>query len=451
MIDIAGKDRTKARIEQELLASLREQANLLGVQTTEQTDAASYFKRLITAAAELYKTGVVLIIDEYDKPILDLVNNPTERDEVHKLLGDVYGQIKNLGDQLRLVFMTGVYKFAQTSIFSNLNHFFDLTFTPLAATVVGYTQEELEANFSTEIDTLAADLGLNRAGMFTLLREQYNGYRFGVNLKNGLLSQSVYNSFAMNHVFAANDLIKKWFASGSPSFLIEQVKAGTFITIAQEGLSMDFSELDASCSPNALSAQTLLYYAGYATMAAYDPRINYVTLVYPNKEVAHAMSTQMITLFSRTDSQTALSKLIKDLALSFLDSKLDRVKEILNQALAQFSYEIMLPYEDYFQSLLFLMLQAGNLDVYPEVHTNSTRMDIVVKTPAAIYILELKFNKPAADGLNQIFEKKYFQRYLALERPIIAMGISFTLKEGAKGDEPLQNRAIADLTWIHVR
>jgi hypothetical protein len=451
MAEVAGRNRTATSMKERISEILSNKATAHELTLSRSDNPEDLLSSLIEKLHQKYNVGVVVIIDEYDKPVLDLVDNPIQRNEIHKLLASFYAPLKTKGSLLSLAFMTGVYKFAKTSIFSNLNHLIDLTFTPLAATIVGYTQEELETNFSLEIDTLASKTNVSREEMLITLQEQYNGYRFGVTLSDGALSPSVYNSFGINNVFAANDLIKRWFASGSPSFLIEKVKAGTFATFAQEGISMDFGTLDASCAPDAITAESLLYYAGYATMTDYDPRINYVTLKYPNKEVAHAMATQMMPLFSRTGNQTALSKLIKDLALSFFDNSLDRVKEILNQALAQFSYSIMLPYEDYFQSLLFLLLQAGNLDVYPEVQTNSTRLDIVVKTPATIFILELKFNRPAIDGLNQIIKKQYFQRYLALNKPIIAMGISFTLKDDAKGDEPLQNRAVSDVTWVQIR
>jgi hypothetical protein len=288
---------------------------------------------------------------------------------------------------------------------------------------------------------------LNHQQMLEQLRSLYNGYRFGLDLSSGDVSTGVYNPFSINYVFAKNAIVQKWFESGSPSFLIEKIKEGNFTTIAQEGIEMNFNELSASCTPDAISAQTLLYYAGYATMVAYEPRIKFVKLAYPNQEVAQAMSTHLLPLFTRPNVQTAQSKLIKQLALSFLDGQLDRIKDLLNQSLAQISYSIMLPYETYFQSLVFLMLQAGNLDVYPEVETNSNRLDIVIKTAGSVYILELKFNKPAAQGLQQIKDRLYIERYRALDKPIIGVGISIALKDNSNADEVLQNRSLYDVVW----
>jgi hypothetical protein len=342
--------------------------------------------------------------------------------------------------------MTGLYKFAKTSVFSSLNNLIDLTFDPLAAALIGYTQEEIESNFNEEIDNLAAKSNVSRTSMLETLREQYNGYRFGVDVSTGKLSTSVYNSFAMNNVFAKNMLVERWFESGSPSFLIEKIKEGKFATIAPEGLELDFRRLDASCGPEAITAESLLYYGGYATMTEFDPEFRIVKLKYPNKEVSQWLTSHLLEVFLQPGTPSGQLILSRKMAFCFKNNDLSQLHELLNQSFARLSYEMMLPLEHYFQSLLFCFLDVGSLKTDAEVATNSGRIDVIVQTHERIFILELKFNKPAAEGLQQIKDRAYAQRYLVQGLPIIGVGISVAIDAAGK-PEGVANRTVFDVAY----
>lgn len=430
MTDMAGSGNTKDIFTQLISRQLHNVSALYDLKIEEPTPA-SLLAALVKALHGKTGLGVVIIIDEYDKPILDLVNNPAVRQEVHAALRDFYSPLKSLEPYLRLVFMTGVYKFTQTSIFSNLNNLTDLTFSYKAGSIVGYTEEELTTNFSDEIDQLAAKIKKNRPQMIEILRDQYNGYHFGVDVDTGELSDGVYNSFAMNHVFASLQLVKNWFASGSPRFLIEKIRDGHFELITPKGLLANLSTIQISSSPDDISALSLLYYAGYATLGQYFPDREKIRLVYPNLEVSQATAQELLKIFRNHEGGT-LYDFAWDISDCFRLNKFDDLKELFNQALAQLTHQIIVSEEKYFQTVVLLILQMGKLQAQAEIPTNDGRMDIVVTVPGAIFILELKFNKPAADGLQQIKDKDYAKKFRSQGLPLTAVGMSIALGQVEK-------------------
>ena len=430
MIDMAGEQNNAADLVEKLFNQFKKIAEHYNVALTKSLIVDLVFSNLVES---LYKkTGfkVVIIIDEYDKPILDLIDKQADQKEVHSVLRSFYGTFKALEVSLRFVFLTGVYKFSQTSVFSSLNNLTDLTFDPKAGSLLGYTQEEVESYFSNEIDALAAKEKLDRSSMLEKLRTNFNGYRFGVDASSGELSPGVYNPFAMNHTFAANQMLEKWFISGSPSYLIKKIAAGCFEEIGPEGLEINFRTLTNSYGPDEITALSLLYYAGYATMNLFTPGPNMVKLVYPNLEISQATSTELINIF-KTNKASDLYRIAWRIADCFRNHQFDALKELFNQALAQLTYQIIVSEEKYFQTVILLLLQMGKLRANAEIPTNDGRMDIVVETSGAIFIVEVKFNKPAADGLKQIKDKDYAKKFRAQGLPITAVGLSVGLGEKA--------------------
>jgi hypothetical protein len=441
----AGSNATVSSFNESIKARLADIAKEYNVQTRSFELPGGQLAELIKVLHEATGVGVAVIVDEYDKPILDKVTSMGDYEQLHSALSSFYAPLKYLSSSLSLVFMTGVYKFAKTSVFSNLNNLRDLTFDPRAADLVGYTQEELESIFSAEIDVLAAKKQVTRTAMLATLREQYNGYKFGLELTTGTLSQSVYNSFAMNHVFESSDLVEKWFPSGSPSFLIKKIKEGNFEFIAQEGITTSFKNLDESCGPENISAVSLLYYAGYATLSSYDVESKLAVLMSPNSEVSEAMAGHLLALFKKS-SAADLELIAWQLAQSFRFNTLDLIKDQLNQALAQLTYKVLLGEEHYFQLMMHMLLIIGRLNPQLEKSTNHGRMDMVIELPTRIFIIELKFNKSAQEGMNQIKAKKYVQKYQVKSLPIMGVGINIALK-GNNKPEGGDNRCVFDVVF----
>ena len=275
--------------------------------------------------------------------------------------------------------------------------------------------------------------------MLKKLREQYNGYHFGVDNSTGKLSPSTYNPFALNHTFAANQMIEQWFASGSPSFLIKKIKTGDFESIDPQGLEIPFNDLQNSCDPDRITATSLLYYAGYATMREFDPHTRLVRLGFPNLEVSQATSKELLGLFSQHGTSTTYKLAIK-IADCFRQHRLDDLKDLFNQALAQLTYQIIISQEKYFQTVILLVLQMGKLRANAEIPTNDGSMDIVVEIGNEIFIVELKFNKPAANGLLQIKNKDYAKKFKSQGLKLTAVGLSVAI-----GKDIAANKCIFDV------
>ncbi len=445
MIDMAGEQNDAAGIEEKLRIRLNNIAQNYGVQLS----TSSYIDLVFTVLVEaLYKkTGskVVIIVDEYDKPMLDLIGKTEVQAEVHSVLRSFYGTFKALESSVRFVFLTGVYKFSKTSVFSSLNNLNDLTFLPKAGTLLGYTQEEVELYFSEEIDALAISLGIDRTQTLERLQDKYNGYHFGVNVDTRQLSPGVYNPFGLNHTFAETQMFEKWFESGSPSFLIKKIAEGNFKDVGPEGLDVDFGALNNSCDPDAITATSLLYYAGYATMQEFDSHTRYVRLGYPNSEIAEATSKELFALFVGSSELSPTHKIALKIADCLQSHQLDNLKDLFNQALAQLTYKIILNHEKYFQTVILLMLNMTRLRAHAEIPTNDGSMDIVVETRSEIFIIELKFNKPAAEGLRQIKDKNYAKKFKIQGLPITAIGLSITLQKEADMHKCVADVAIEKL------
>ena len=424
----AGTNNSLENMHEALRNQLKDVAVAYKIKIDATQTVNNIFGRTIHALHTKTKKPVVVIIDEYDKPILDLVDNPEERNRIHKELRDFYAPLKPLEKHLRFVFFTGVYKFTQTSIFSNLNNLQDLTFDRQAGTLIGYTEKELREFFAPEVSLLADKLKITVPQIVSQLREKYNGYSFGVDVDTGQLSERVYNSFAMNNVFAKLELVKKWFASGSPRFLIKKIEEGNFEPISAEGFEVPFDTLQTSCSPDDIDATSLMYYAGYATMQSFDAERERVRLGYPNLEVAQATASELMKLFKK-GSPTVLYDLALDITQALQGHDFDALKELFNQALAQLTYQIIIPQERYFQTVILLIIQMGRLRAEADIPTNDGRMDIVIQLKNEIIIVELKFNLPAALGLQQIKDKDYAKKFRAEKKKLTAVGLSVQLKK----------------------
>lgn len=442
MSKVAGGETTTKEFRKVICKRFQKIAHEYDV-TIDPTDTPQeQLSDLIEFVSAKYNLGAVVIIDEYDKPILDLIAAGKPYKAMHNLLSTLYAQLKPAEEYLRFVFITGVFKFTQTSIFSKLNNLNDLTFAHQAGDLVGYTQEELEHNFSEEIDLLAAKESLDKAAMLEKLRAEYNGYCFGIDVSSEKLSPSVYNPYAINHTFFANQMVQKWFASGSPSFLIQKIKEGNFEVIDPNGCLVNFGDLATSCDPSAVNALSLLYYTGYATLAEYTKGIDEVRLVYPNEEVARATASHLVALFQNTTSSTLL-RIAWNIGEAFRNNKLALVEDLLEQAFAQLTYQIFVSKEKYFQSMIMLILMMGKLRVEAEVATSLGRADLIVYLANRIFIIETKFNKPAKNGLDQIKDRSYMNKFLVAQLPIEAVGISVNLKKEKK-------KKLFEVVWENI-
>ncbi len=417
-----------ATVQECLIHMLRRVARLYEISgiTTEIADL--YFSELIQRLYEKTGQRAVVIIDEYDKPLLDVIHHKEKYPAIHDILRGFYAQLKNNSESLRFVLLTGVFKFAKTSVFSGLNNIKDLTFEPKAAELFGYTEQEMQEYFPEHLDALCKKLSQTREELLEVLREKYNGYSFGIDTDvNGTIG-SVYNPFALNYVFSSQQLLDRWFISATPTLLIQKLKEQSFAGIDPSELVAPLRTLEDSCSPDDLLSLSLLYYAGYVTLRAYDSRRKVVTLDFPNAEVAQAFSVSLLPAISNR-SQTSFGVITRHINDLLYNKDVNGLKDTLNQGLAMMPYFMFGTQESYYQTVIYLLFNASSVVTVAEDMTNRGRADITILLPDVIYIFELKMNQPAARALEQIKQRGYAQKYMHLRRKIFVVGVELCNSE----------------------
>ena len=314
------------------------------------------------------------------------------------------------------MFITGVSKFSKVGIFSGMNNINDLTLQADYATMLGYTQEELESNFSTEIETAAQKLNLTRTELLDKMKEWYNGYRFEET------TQSVYNPVSVNTFFQVNKFENFWFATGTPSFLINILKQdGIFDLNHQDHTQLDFDSFDLED----LKIYGLLYQTGYLTIKSRDEYGQYL-LDYPNLEVKNAMLAYLIEAFGGVSKGTGISMAIQ-LEKAFNANNLEHVFQVLQTIFKSLPYFLYEKYpEKFFHAAIHLLFTYMGIRVHSEVCTSDGRVDSLVETDNHVFILEFKLDESPQIALDQIKRKKYYQEYWLKNKKIIGIGVNFS-------------------------
>ncbi|NQY74632.1 MAG: ATP-binding protein, partial [Candidatus Margulisbacteria bacterium] len=365
--------------------------------------------------------NVVVLIDEYDKPIIDQLKNTEVAKQNREILKDFYGVLKSQDEHIRLVFLTGVSKFSKVSIFSGLNNLNDITMDTKYATLLGYTQAELEHFFEGWISELGESMKMDKKATLKEIKKWYNGYQFSK------ADDAVYNPFSTLLLFDKKDFLSHWFETGTPTFLIDLLKQQQYGVPDIENAGIDESAFS-SYEIDDLQVLPLLYQTGYLTIKSYDTESSLYKLGYPNHEVKAAFSRSLLENFSKLHKGLTNSY-IWQLIQALRANELDSFFKIMKVFFANVPYDLKAGEEKYFQSIFYLILLLMGIKIEVEVHTNDGRIDGVIETEDKIYILEFKLNAPATDGLDQIKEKKYYEKYLLRkDKGITLIGVSFDSK-----------------------
>jgi hypothetical protein len=408
---------SKEKLDAKLLRKLQYNAEENNIELTG-TDAASAFEELVQLLAK--RDGkVVVLVDEYDKPLLGRLGTPGVR-EIQNLLKTFYGVIKTTEEHQRFALITGVSKFSKVSIFSDLNNLTDLTMNAQFATLLGYTQEELEENFPDTIDALAQKLEKTKEQTLSELKEWYNGYCF----EEG--APTVYNPVSVMKCFQELKFKNYWFETGTPSFLVNLLRGKPIDLASMTVEPGDFSAYE----PDALEPLPLLFQTGYLTIQGTEPFGD--TLLYrlgfPNREIEHSFSrwlAQGFTALPPSEMTSALRSMVR----SFNEGRTDDMLETLKIFFAGIPYDITERKEKYYQTIFFTVFKLLGAAVETETRTATGRLDAVVKTPERIFIFEFKLGGTAKDALQQIKDKHYAAPYLDDGREIICAGVAFGLEE----------------------
>ena len=397
---------------------------IYGVRNPNATSPADRFSNLVQQAHE--KTGLqaVILVDEYDKPLLNAIDDTVLIDKFRRLLKSFYGVVKGEDAHIRFVFITGVTRFDKVSIFSDLNNLRDISMSDDFGAVCGITQEELEAQFVPEIDGMAEKNEITKEGCIEELKKNYDGYHFSRDTKT-----DVYNPFSLMNAFADFHFGSYWFSTGTPTFLTKMMlDAGFDYSSLESGIDVDSRSLE-EYRLNSSEPVPMLYQTGYLTIKAYEREFNSYTIGLPNAEVKFGLYKRLLPLyagFPDDDKKIEIVGFLKELRAGKVDEFMERINRIFASAPKKTSQK---RYELDCQAFVWLIFKLMGEFVLCEVQNGKGRSDAVVWDKSAIYIFEFKMDGSAEEALTQIKSKSYPIAYKGDGRKIVKVGVNYSSKD----------------------
>jgi hypothetical protein len=422
------KSEDLSKIEEGLSYQLSKYEAIYG-KNDAATTLSSRMASLIERSSAQVGQNAVVLIDEYDAPILDVMHDDKKREKVRRLLREFYSPLKACDESLRFVFLTGISMFSQLSIFSELNNLKIISRSSEYATICGITMQELLDNFQYGIKKMAANLSCSEDEVIVKLKDRYDGYHFSEN------SEGVFNPFSLLNAFDSNRLGSYWFASGTPRALVEMLKKykrdGKFDVEMLDNLE----PVAASTFETPLEMQTgpipLMYQAGYLTIKDYDKFDDVFTLSVPNSEVRVGLLKNLLPLYADIYN---VDSVVSRVSGSFRRGEIDKAMQLFQSMLASIPFmrgdkDILADAEKteaFYHRIFFFFFHMLNNEVYAELRSTKGAADVVITTPKYIYIVEIKIDASADAALQQIEDKGYATPYLADGRQIVKLGISFS-------------------------
>ncbi|MDE5761125.1 MAG: ATP-binding protein [Bacteroides sp.] len=388
---------------------------------TERCDRSveERFAYVIERACELTGKQVVVLIDEYDKPLLQALLDEPLLNEYRRILKAFYGVLKSADRYLRFVFLTGVTKFAQVSVFSDLNQLNDISMKPAYATLCGITRAELIKNFTPEINMLGEKNGLNFDDTICRLASMYDGYHFEEN------AEGVFNPFSLLNVFDSCKFGNYWFQTGTPTYLVDLLKQSDYdLRLLVDGVEVAasaFSEYRAEAN----NPLPMIYQSGYLTIKDYDAEVLLYTLAFPNDEVRYGFLNFLVPYYTRvTDDETGfhIAKFMRELRAGDVDAFMERLQVFF----AGIPYDLSNNNERHYQAIFYVVFALLGQFVETEVRSARGRADAVVKTKDAVYAFEFKLNGSAEEALRQIDERGYLIPYTLDGKRLVKVGVNFS-------------------------
>ena len=387
-----------------------------GSEEAEKTSAMR-FKGIIRRAAQQSGRRVVILIDEYDKPLLQNIDKPDVQDELRKSLKAFYGALKTMDEFIQFAFLTGVTKFGKVSVFSDLNHLTDISLDKRYTQICGISETELHQYFDTAVAELADTYNISKEKCYERLRENYDGYHFYPN------TEGIYNPFSLLNTLNKQDFKDYWFETGTPTILVQQLQKTDYNLeyITQEEVTTDVLNSIDVMNENPLP---LIYQSGYLTIKDYDDVFDVYTLGFPNREVEEGFIKFLVPYYlpkPTTSGVFSIRNFVKEIQAGQADAFTKRLQALF----ADGNYQVIGNEEVYFQNTLYVLFKLLGFYVEVERHTTDGRMDIIMQTPQYIYIIELKVDKDALTALQQIEEKQYAAPFQLDKRKLFKIGVNF--------------------------
>ena len=378
------------------------------------------FQHLIVRASERTGLGAVVLVDEYDKPLLETMADEALEEHNRAVFKGFFSTLKSYDRYLRFVFLTGVTKFSKVSIFSDLNHLRDISMNADYAGICGITEEEIRANFLPETERMAHDREMGTGECLQRLKQMYDGYHFHHS------STGMYNPFSLLNALSEREFGYYWFESGTPTFLIGKMKEADFDAkrITEGNLYVDERSLMdyRADNPNPLP---LFYQTGYLTIGGYDKKYQTYALTYPNDEVKYGFLESLAPLYLHNEKKTYPLD-VRSFGRDMESANTDGLKDRFAELFARLPYTTdERPVEQNFQNVVYITFMLLGQFVHTEVHNAKGRADCIVETDRYVYIFEFKRDRSAQEALAQIEEKGYALSYAADERQLIKAGVNF--------------------------
>lgn len=416
----AAKHMDKDMLERYLADMLTDQEAVFGYKS-EKLDPNIRLKDLVVTANRLTGRKVVLIIDEYDAPLLDVVHEEQNLAALRRATQNFYSPIKSLDPYLEFVFLTGITKFAQLSIFSELNNLFNISMYDKYSAICGISSEELHTQMLPDVERLAEHLHLSVDETFERLKRKYDGYHFSKN------SEDVYNPFSLIKALASGDIGDYWFDSGTPTYIIKLLQKYNVGLRDLTGQDAGVSDFDVS-PENMTTVLPLLYQSGYLTIKHYDPMIDLYTLGYPNEEVRTGMVRSLAANYLTPAEGTNSSFVIKFVKAVIADD-MEQALTLMRAYLAGVSYRLSNKTERDVQTIFYLVFSLIGSFIKVEEESAHGRADVVITLPSVVYVMELKFDGSADAALRQIDEKGYLIPYTADGKRLVKVGVNYSSEE----------------------
>ena len=388
------------------------------------------FSYLLERIHEASGSQVVILIDEYDKPLLQTIGNEKLQEQYKNILKAFYGVLKSADAHLRFVFLTGVTKFGQISVFSDLNQLKDISMDARYATICGITDKELRRDFQPELEALAANEGLSYEEVCQKMKCMYDGYHFRHNM------EGLYNPFSVLNALDSVEFGSYWFSTGTPTFLVQLLKETDYDLRNLEGIELPVNQF-ADYRADADYPIPVIYQSGYLTIKGYDKEFQSYTLGFPNEEVKYGFLNFLVPYYTGVSSNENLFNIrhfVNELRSGDANAFLARLRAFF----AGIPYELNDKTERHYQAIFYLVFRL--LGQYMEVEERSAkgRADAVVKTKDYVYVFEFKLDGNVDEALKQIDEKGYLLPYSVDERKLLKIGVSFDSAERNIGEWKIQ-------------
>lgn len=389
---------------------------IYGSESSEDT-LGLRFQGVIRRAYKQFGVQVAVLVDEYDKPMLQAIGNEPLQDEYRKILKGFYGALKSMDGCIKFALLTGVTKFSKVSIFSDLNNLNDISLDEAYAELCGITETELQSVFAEYVKAIADKQNVGETEMYTMLKENYDGYHFTKDTSIGM-----YNPFSLLNAFSKKDIDSYWFATGTPTFLIDLIKDKDYDlqdilnNEIEAGVLDDIDTLYSNPVP-------IMYQSGYLTIKDYNPMFDSYTLGFPNKEVKRGFMVYLMNYYARQAETTEFKTdlFVKDLWAGDVENFTNRLKCFF----AKYPYDLVKNLENHYQNVLYTLYTLMGLYVEAEYKTVNGRIDMVVKTKEYCYVMEFKLNGSAQEAMEQINSKDYALPFECGNRKIIKIGMNF--------------------------